>query len=333
MEAQHRLLAAIRHKLSPHLPLEHALAKATGVPMTTAFEWIRGQAPLPLDHALTLARTYGIDWDSLSANGAAAGTIPFQFMGFNYNVTQLEDYFYRILHQFRQVDVFGARKMVYVASELPLFTLFQFPELAAFKLFFWGKTVYHLPTFERQQYDRHFLSEDLMALGEAAWEAYLQFYSVELWSSNIINDLLTQIYAFWQHRIFKHKGDALRICDKAVQLLDHVEMQARIGKKFHPRRKLPDAPNFELYYNDVAISNNTIWVQTPSQQATFISQNALNYLVTDHPAFCLHTEAWALRLQHHSIKISQGNDALRHRFFEQMRENVAFIKHEIQTAR
>lgn len=333
MQVQHRLIEAIRQKLPPHIALEHALAKATGVSMTTAFEWVRGQQALPLDHAMTLAQAHGIDWNSLSANGGAAGTIPFQFMGFNYNVTQLEDYFYRILHQFKQVDVFGARKMVYVASELPLFTLFQFPELAAFKLFFWGKTVYHLPHFEHQQYDRRFLSDDLMMLGEAAWEAYLKFYSTELWSSNIINDLLTQIYAFWQHRIFKHKGDALRICDKVIQLLDHVEMQARIGKKFHPRRKLPDTPNFELYYNDVAISNNTIWVQTPSQQATFVSQNALNYLVTDHPTFCMHTEAWARRLQQNSIKISQGNDKLRHHFFEQMRENIAFIKHEIQAAR
>lgn len=329
--AQQILFQLIKSKLPAHSTLEHEIAQALGIEMMEAFSLVRQQMPLSLDTAMRLSSHFGIHLNDLQSNTPAQ--IPFNFIGFQYNVNNLEEYFYKIIHEFGKADLFGQRKMVYVASELPLFVIFQFPELAAFKLFFWGKTVYNLAAYKDKRFDVNFLSDELIASGEAAWRQYLNFPSVEIWSSNIINDILTQIYFFWKYRIFKTKKDAFLICDKVIELLNHVEMQARIGKKFHPKEALPKTENFTMYYNDVSVSNNTILVKTQSQKMVFVSQNALNYLTTDNEIFFMQSERWANDLMQHSIQISVKNAPLRSNFFQQMKGNVEFIKQEIRLDR
>jgi hypothetical protein len=328
---QQQLFKAIKAQLPSYSVLENEVAKLLKVDLAVAFELVRNQKTLELSAAVRLANHFGISLNHLEQNTPTI--MPFQYIAFNYNVHQLEDYFRLVLAEFQKVDMFGAKKMVYVASELPLFSLFQFPELAAFKLFFWGKTVYNLPEFKNKRFDVNFLNDELVAYGETMWEAYLKFPSTEIWSSNIVNDVLTQIYFFWKYRIFKNKKDAILICDKLSQLLDHVEMQARVGKKFHPQRKLPQEENYSLYYNDVSVSNNTIWVQSTNRNIVFVSQNALNYLTTDNEIFVMQMSGWVHQLQQNSIKISSTNDQLRRNFFLQMKGNIDFIKQEIQAGR
>ena len=248
LAGQQHLFQKIQSKLPSHTTLEQELVKALHVDLMTAFALVRQQKTLSFDQAVELSKYFSIALGDFQMEKAIQ--TPFNFIGFDYNVSSLEEYFVTILNEFNKVDLFGERKIIYAASELPLFSIFQFPELAAFKLFFWGKTVYNLPDFKKKQFSLDFLSEELMDIGATAWEQYLKIPSVEVWSSNIVNDILTQIFFFWKYRIFRTKHDAILICNKVIELLNHVEMQARVGKKFHPMGELPKKENFEMYYND-----------------------------------------------------------------------------------
>lgn len=329
MQQQQFLLENIKTKLAEHTSLEHELARLLAIDLNTAFKIVRYQKALTFDQAIILAQNYSVPLDSL--NTQQPSIIPFQFNGFHFNVKSLDEYFAAVLEEFNKADLFGSRRMIYAASEIPLFTLFQFPEIAAFKLFFWGKTVYDLPAFQYKQFAIKDFNRDTLKLGEKAWKHYLKFHSIEIWSANIINDILTQIYYFWQHGIFKTKKDAVTVCEKVSELLIHVEQQAVVKRKFHPHLNPPKEENFELYYNDVSVSNNTILVETINRQLVFVSQNALNYLVTDHPTFFMHTDIALRHLMSSSINIS-GNQSstLRHNFFGRMRSNIDFIIREIQ---
>lgn len=328
---QQQFFQLIKAKIPTHTTVEQEIAKALSIDLMKAFALVRHQEPLSLDATIQLAQHFGISLNDLQSDSVLQ--TPFHFIGFDYNVNNLDEYFSTILNEFNKVDLFGERKMVYVASEFPLFSIFQFPELAAFKLFFWGKTVYNLPAFKNKRFDVHFLSDELLEIGADAWQQYLKFPSTEIWSSNIVNDILTQIYFFWKYRIFKTKRDALLICDKVIELLNHVEMQARIGKKFHPLDELPKDENYTMYYNDVSVSNNTILVETTNRKLVFVSQNALNYLTTDNEIFFIQTQRWTRNLIENSIKISQTNNKLRANFFQQMKGNIEFIKQEIRMDR
>lgn len=325
---QKRLFEKIRAKIPTHHPAEFEVAGVLGITVNDAFALMRGQSQLTLDAAYKLANRYGLSLDSLEQDSPSV--IPFQFRAFDYNIKDLDDFFIGILEEFRNMDMFGTRKLIYAASEFPLFTLFQFPVLAAFKLFFWGKTVYDLPEFKKAKFYVPKKQNATLLLGERSWKQYLKIDSVEIWSSEIVNAVLKEVYYCWSHGLFQSKEDALQVCDSILELLEHTEHQASIGKKFHPDRNPPKKQNFQLFYNDVSVSNNTIMITSERKKMVFVSQNTLNYLITDNQIFHTQTQVWLHRLTNQSINITgKRNGPRRRNFFSRLKSNVSFVKEEI----
>ncbi len=325
---QRLLFDKIRLKISTHHPAEFEIAGVLGITVNEAFALIRGQSKLTLDAAAQLANRYGLSLDNLEQDSPSV--IPFQFRAFDYNIKDLDDFFIGILEEFRNLDLFGTRKLVYAASEFPLFTLFQFPVLAAFKLFFWGRTVYDLPEFKKTKFYAPKKQTDTLLLGERSWKQYLKIDSIEIWSSEIVNAVLKEVYYCWSHGLFESQADALKVCDSILELLEHTEKQASIGKKFHPQKNPPKNQNFQLFYNDVSVSNNTIMISSERRKMVFVSQNTLNYLATDNEIFHTQTQIWIHRLINQSINITdKRNGTRRSNFFERLKSNVAFVKDEI----
>jgi hypothetical protein len=325
---QEILFDKVRAKIPTHHPAEFEVAGILGITVHEAFALMRGQSEISLEAAYKLANRYGLSIDNLERESPSV--IPFQFRAFDYNIKDLDDFFIGILEEFRNMDLFGTRKLTYAASEFPLFTLFQFPVLAAFKLFFWGKTVYDLAEFKDAKFYAPKKQSDTLLLGERSWKQYLKIDSVEIWSSEIVNAVLKEVYYCWSHDLFKSSEDALAVCDSIIELLEHTEKQAAIGRKFHPNKKPPKNENFQLFYNDVSVSNNTIMISSERRNMVFISQNTLNYLATDNEIFHTQTQVWIHRLtnQSHNITQKKGIEK-RTNFFNQLKSNVVFVKKEI----
>ncbi len=327
---QKLLFEKVRAKIPAHQPAEFEVAGILGITVNEAFALMRNQSVLSLDAAYKLANRYGLSIDNLERESPSV--IPFQFRAFDYNIKDLDDFFIGILEEFRSLDLFGTRKLVYAASEFPLFTIFQFPVLAAFKLFFWGKTVYDLPDFQNIKFKAPTKQSETLLLGERSWKQYLKIDSTEIWSAEIVNAVLKEVYYCWSHNLFHSNEDALAVCDAIVELLKHTEKQAEIGRKFHPAKKPPKSPNFQLFYNDVSVSNNTIMISSEKRKMVFVSQNTLNYLATDNEVFHTQTQVWLHRLTNQSIDITnKKNKQQRNNFFRRLEENVSFVKQEIHS--
>lgn len=328
MTLQERLFRAIQSKIPEFIPLELELAKVTGKDTETVFKWVRGLAEIPLNDAYLLAQKFDLSLGTLGE--AHPSIVSFRFQAFGYNLHTIQDYFEAILQELKNVDVIGPKQLFYAANDFPVFSLFQFPELAAFKLFFWGKEVYHLPAFAKRKFDLDEINTSNLKLGEKAWRKYLKMPSVEIWSSDIVNNGLKQVFFAWRNGIFAKKEDALLICDQIMALLDHSEKQAGLGRKFHPDNYPPKRENFQLFYNEVAIVNNSLLFKSEDFSVAFVIQETLNYLVTDHPTFCLKTEMRFKQLLQKSTPISIQNEELRTIFFQKLRENVAYVKGQIE---
>lgn len=328
MKTQKKLFDKIREKVPTHHPAEFEVAGILEITVNEAFALMRNQSKLSLNDAYKLAVRYGLSLDNLERE--TPSVIPFTFRAFDYNIKDLDDFFIGILEEFRSLDMFGTRKMVYAASEFPLFTLFQFPVLAAFKLFFWGRTVYDLPEFKKAKFFVPTEQSDTQVLGERSWKQYLKIDSTEIWSAEIVDAVLKEVYYCWSHDLFHTKEDALKVCDSIIELLDHTERQASISKKFHPKKNPPKNQNFQLLYNDVSVSNNTILITSERRKMVFVSQNTLNYLATENEVFHTQTQVWLHRLTNQSINVSgKRNGKLRTNFFERLKSNVSFVKKEI----
>ncbi len=327
LSLQQRLFKEIRKRIPKHSSMELEMGRVLGKPFLEILEIINYQKELSLNDAKKLADHFGLSIDRLTE--FQPSVVPFRFKALDYNLHSLRDYFYAVLSELRSVDGWGPRKLIYAANDFPVFTLFQFPELAAFKLYFWGRTIYDLPVFRDRPFSLKEIDKINLQLGERAWRQYLKMPSIEIWSSDIVGQVLKQIFHAWKYGYFREKEDALLVCDQVNLLLDHIRLQAEQGRKFHPDNYPPKRENYQLYYNEVSISNNTILFSSEDIDVAFILQNALNYLVTDNPAFCLKTEAWLSTMIEKSTLISIHNEGLRNNFFDSLKENVTFVKERI----
>jgi hypothetical protein len=327
MSLQTLFFRQLRQRIPEHLSAENEIAKLLGLDIAQAFEMMRGVRPLSLDQADTLSQTYNLGLDALRPS--APTFMPFRFHAVNYDKANLEEYFDTVMDEIKNIDLYGTRQLHYAASDLPIFTLFQFPELAAFKLFYWGKHVYHLPAFEGAKLSLKHFPQDVLQNAERTWKQYLKIPSVEIWSSEVVNNILREIMALWQYGEFASKNDALKVCNQVADLLDQVEEQARIGTKFHPYMPIPNKPNYTLYYSEVGINNNNLLVRSDTGTTVYVTQNELNFLQTDNAAFILQQQQWFHRLITGAELISQANTDLRTTFFNRLRENIEWVRAEI----
>ncbi len=327
LSLQQKLFKEIRKRIPKHSSLELELSRILAKPFIEILEIINYQTELSLNDAKKLADAFGFSIDRLSTYQPSV--VPFRFRAMDYNLHSMRDYFHAILSELRNVDGWGPRRLIYAANDFPVFSLFQFPDLAAFKLYFWGRTVYDMPAFRDRQFSLYEIDKINLQLGERAWRQYLKMPSIEIWSSDIVNNVLKQIFHAWKFGFFKENDGAIHICNQVIALLDHIEIQAEQGRKFHPNNYPPKRENYQLFYNEVSISNNTILFSSEDIDVAFILQNALNYLVTDNQAFCLKTEAWLNTMINKSTPISIHNPELRENFFKQLKGNIDFVKQRI----
>ena len=122
---------------------------------------------------------------------------------------------------------------------------------------------------------------------------------------------------------FKTRNDALTLCDKLHDLVNHQQKQAELGFKFpygHP--PAGKEGNFRLYHNDIILADNTIIVNSEESRSTFLTSNAINMLQTHNRAFFEYNYNWGMNLLSKSVPISGTSEKERNRFFLILREQI-----------
>lgn len=324
---QEMLLEQIRRVLPKHVSLANELAETLHISTDSAYRRIRNKTSLTLEESIVLAQKYGISLDNLLQN--KPDTMPFKYRGFDYNISNLEDYFSAILKEFEKIDYFGANKIIYSTKDLPMFYLFQFPALAAFKFFFWKKTLYERPEYQNKAFGLGEMDKDYLQIGAKVWDKYASVASTEIWSDHVLYSTLNPILYYWETGAFESIEVPLRLLDDLDNLLSHIEKQAQHGCKFHKNKPYPSSQNYELYYNDVIVTNNTIFLDAGHTKVVYLVQNAINFLITSNEVFGKETEDWLNGLIRKSTSISTHSEKVRKSFFRKMKGEVNKVRNKI----
>ena len=150
----------IKDRLTPGTPLVDELAELLNVSNDSAYRRIRGETQLALDEVELLAAKYGISIDALF--GIQSNAITFNYRALNSTGFGMVEYIQDVLENMQIINSFEDRKMFYSAKDIPLFHLFQVPEIAAFKTFLWMKTIAGFPELENVKFDPAAMANDQM---------------------------------------------------------------------------------------------------------------------------------------------------------------------------
>ena len=319
--AQHLFFTHIKSLLPPHLSLADEIAETLNISNDSAYRRIRGEKELPLEEIKKLCIKYHISLDqflhlqtdSVIFNGKLADDSNFNF----------ELYLQDFLYQLQVIDSFDQKELYYMSKDIPIFHHYNFPELAAFKYFFWMKTILNYRNYNRMKFDISRISENFIKTGEKILATYNNIPSTEIWSVENVNSTIRQIEYCLDTNVFETKQDAIKIFECLEKSMDHVELQAEAGHKINqPKTGKNPGASYKLYVNEFIVGDNTVMPVINGKKMVYLNHSHLNYTLTKDVKFCDYIYNFFQNVIHKSTLISIVCEKERTQFFNRIREHI-----------
>jgi hypothetical protein len=310
----------IKALLPPHLSLVEEVAGVLNISNDSAYRRIRSEKPIALEEVKKLCIYFKISLDqflhlnseSVLFTGKLTDKTNFSF----------DLYLQDFLHQLQIINSFEDKELYYWSKDVPVFYQYQFPEFAAFKCFFWMKTVLEYPEYSKAKFNFSDFDEKLIKIGEQILETYIKIPSYEIWNVDNINVYLQQIEYYKDTNVFNSKSDIIRLYECLEKLVDHCEAQAEAGYKFSRNAAESEGAACKVYVNEFIIGDNTVMPVINKKPIVYLSHSFINYTCTRDTVFCNYMFDYFQRLIRKSTLVSSVNEKQRSSFFNPIREKL-----------
>jgi hypothetical protein len=282
----------------------------------SAYRRIRGETVLSMDEAKKLCDLFGISLDAHFSTTANSSLFHHRGLSPTYS---LDKWLNSVAKNFTFFNSFEEKEMIFAARDLPIFHHFRLPELTAFKLCVWLKTVIKDPVYANQTFNFKVLPDKTMTAARRIWQLYSTIPTVEIWSDEVINETLKQIAFYHECGFFEDSRQPAVLCDKLIELIELVRADAKQGRTLN-------GESYQLFENEILIANNTIYARMDNIRYVYINYNTTSLLTTQQQSFCDKTERYLNNLRNNSVQISTTAEKERNRFFNRMKEQVEQLK-------
>ena len=320
-EVQQLLFESIKAKLPPHRSLVDEVAEILDISNDNSYRKINGETGISLGELAKLAAYFEISVDQVLNLRTNVGLFTGKYItADNFN---FENYLQQELNDLRFIASFKEKDVIYLSKDIPIFHFYAFQELAAFKYFFWMKTLFQFPQLAHTRFSVDLFKESLIDVGLKIVDTYDLIPGTEIMSIENINTTLRQIDYCRETYLFRSEEDLKILFERLHEMTDHLERMAESGKKFLPWQQ-PDehSVKYELYINDFLVADNSILVITNGTRTSFLVHGYVNYIMITNPAFTSYSYNFIQNVIKESILISEAGEKYRARFFHIMHERI-----------
>jgi hypothetical protein len=330
MTTQDVLFQNVKEKLPANISFVHDLSELLEISYDSSYRRIRGEKDLTLEEFRKICVHYNVSADILF--NLHSGNMIFNTRAIGFDGLTYEKWIETILTDIKTIQECHEKEIIYAAKDIPLFHYFEFPEIAAFKAYFWHKALFPAP----EQSDRPFtfqVPEEMLSAGKRLTSIYRTIPTTEIWNEETITSILRQIDYCFVSGFFTDKRDAIRLTEGIESWIKHVQHQVELGFRFHYGSEPEGIPDsFRFYFNDVLLSDNTIFVKMDGRMVTYMTYNIINLLVSNNPLFCKQIESSLSVIMQKSTLISGTSAKERNRFFCRLLEKVKNTREQIERA-
>ena len=321
VELQQVFFQRIKSLVPANISVVDDIAGLLNISNDSAYRRIRGDKALSFEEIQKLSRHYHISLDqmmNLDSNSIVFFGNPVEPDNFSY-----ENYLKEMLFGMQAINASKQKLLYYEAKDMPIFYYFQFAELAAFKYFFWMKSVLSYPQYAKMQFEDHELSNVLQNTGLEIIRTYNQVPSIEIWGKESINATIRQLEYYKYAGVFKKQETIEKLYDQLLILVKHIKDQAECGEKY----LISEEPkgmnsNYQLFYNELFLGHNSILTDTDGVLTTFLNYGVLNYIRTRDERFSIYTRKSFENTIKKSLPISTVSEKERNSFFNYLIERV-----------
>jgi len=320
-DIQQELFKVVKAKIPDHLSAADEIGKILAISPDSAYRRMRGEKPVTIDELNKICTHYKISVDQLMN----IQTDAFLFFGklVNPKNFSFNEYLSSMMELMMQMQNFRSKELIYLSKDIPFFHHFLSRDLAAFKYYFWMKTLFHFPEFANKKFSLDDYPEESFTKGKKILQLYNNLSSCELWNFETLNSTLHQIEFYYEAGMFASESDMIRIYDALEIYLDHLEKQAELGYKFnHEDLSKKPMGSFKMYFNEVVTLDNSILAILDGTKISFLTHTIFNFMLTRDLGFCEYAHDSIQTLMRKSTYISSVSEKERLRFFNKMREKI-----------
>jgi len=301
------------------------LADVLNVSTDSVYRRVRGETLLTINEIYALCTHYNISFD-LFTHHAKNIAFNYEAMG---SSAGFRTYLTSILNDMLQIVRADNKQIIYAAIDVPIFHHFNYPELSAFKMFYWMKAVVNVPSLLEKKFSVEHIQPEFADLGKKIFETYCKIPSIEIWTDETINSLIKQIEFYWDSGNFEKKEDALVVCEQAQNEIDTLNKQAEVSNK--AMKQSGGDPNFTLYHSQIEIGNNCIYTKKGDLESIYLSVHTFNKIITGNPGFVDDTKLWLDNLIKKSNPISGVSQIHRYKFFKRASDKLERLVEKINS--
>ena len=233
-----------------------------------AYKRNRGHTLMPIHELVLIAKRFNFSFDeflNITNNSSVIQLPP--------DIYSYEDYLAPLAEELQQTMQCKQRNIWYSAQELPSFYYFYYPDLASFKLFFWGVVSWEIEGHEAQGFSiDNKLPKKILNLIDKMNAFYLSTPSTEFWHSEILINTYRQIILSLECNFFNKPSDALQLLEELKELWKHLQLTIDSGKKFHPGlRANSTQADICIYNTNILYPENFSLLQTEYGDCAFHS--------------------------------------------------------------
>jgi hypothetical protein len=310
-EMQEVFIKHLKQVVPANVSLVDDIADLLKISNDSAYRRLRNETELSLDETYKICKHYRISVDSVFSNKNDSVTC--NYIKLTDSSDNFESYLTGILNQLTRLQKSDTAKIIYAAEEIPIFHSFYSKELAAFKLFYWQRSVLNVPEYQTKKFDRDSIPEKQLQIAEDIYQNYLRVPSTEIWTDETIQTTIKQIEYYFESGAFKEKEDTIIVLQELKKMMQAINRHSEHENKNEKNNSL--VTPFSLYNSDLVIGTNCIHINVEQSAYSYISFNTMNSLTTGNQQFCEEIEHWMKNLIKKSTLISGIAEKQRFQFF------------------
>lgn len=212
--------------------------------------------------------------------------------------------------------------ITYASNDIPLFNYFHFPELAWFKFYVWGRTVWGFKGWTQKPFDPGIVIRNekgnVAGLVKDLSLSYARIPSTEFWNFSILENTLNQIRYHQELGNFVEEDTAQRLLQTLREMTLMLERQAGDGNK-----EGENGASFLLLHNEIIQTNNTILIEDGEKPIrVFATFDNPNFMYSTDPGLCAYTRQWFDKLRTGSTMLTVAGSRQRAKYFRGLRARI-----------
>jgi hypothetical protein len=305
-----------------------ALEKILYTSRDGVYRRIRGDTKMSIEEVKAVAVAHKFSLDKFIHT--TTNDVIFTFNSFDSEVKSVDDFVNNLLMLLKQFSLIPDAKLLYASAEIPVFYYAFIPEVYAFKLYVWARTVWNLPAFQSIKFSPLVITADTQGKFKELTRLYKHLPSTELWSYNIFDNTLNQIEYHLEGAFFEHPEDAVKLCDSLEKICEHMRAMATEGRKFALGESSSQGAEFQLYHNEIVYTNNTILYESPEVDLLFTTFCNPNFIRTIDARLIQFSKDWFGTIVQKSQSIVGQNERQRNKYFDGIKKRIGITRRRIE---